>query len=747
MNPAITFKHKLMQIVQHYQHLILTEDQKKAAGQLQQFVESDEKVFILKGYAGTGKTTILKGFVDYLRKKERLYHLMAPTGRAAKVISQKTGFPAATVHKGIYSFDELQEIENKEGQAHSFLYQFKLRNNSDAHRTIFIVDEASMLSDVYSEGEFFRFGSGHLLSDLITESRILDRENSSKILFIGDSAQLPPVGMNFSPALDPKYLLEKYGLKANSVEMTEVKRQDQENSVLKAATKLRNSIQTGYFNDFDLRENGKDIFNPSYAEFISCYQQIKGKKIVITFKNKTALELNIKIRDNRFGGSFPVLKKDIVISGSNNYCLGIMNGEFAVVSDAGAQTESRVIVFNNSKGEKERVMLTWRMVTLVIPGEEKDTKSITGFLLENYLYGDNYLKPVEYKALYVDFRNRHPKLKKGTGEFKEAITKDAYFNCFMLKFGYAVTCHKAQGGEWENAMVFWDKNVNPKFDFFTDKHSPAGKTNEDFYRWAYTAVTRTSNHLYCINPPLFSSFSTINFIDAEVQDAIKEITGKHEDIVAIEMNTALEKEFANYGLNDLQVPLQNHFTKRWYALRPQFIDIESFEIKGYEVRYVFVRESKKCSFKYWFNAKHEFRKNLQIIPSLTNSESFAAECLALIDQCPEVVLKRNTVEMILSELNHIKETEETLPFLQNLKEAFMREDQKFQISEIEHLNYRERYMFQKGEEKAVVDFEYNSDGFFGRVLPLPGKCNSPLLLENIKNTVNTLIHSYAVIRS
>ena len=736
-----------MEILQHYQHLILTEDQKKAVAQLQNFVESDEKLFILKGYAGTGKTTILKGFVDYLRKKERLYQLMAPTGRAAKVISQKTAFPATTVHKGIYSFDELKEIENNDGEAQSFLYQFKLWNNTDAHRTIFIVDEASMLSDVYSEGEFFRFGSGHLLSDLITESRILDKDNTSKILFIGDSAQLPPVGMNFSPALDSRYIQEKFGVKASSVEMTEVKRQDQENSVLKAATKIRNAIHSGYFNDFDLRENGTDIFSPAYAEFMSCYRNIRGKKIVITYKNKTALDLNIKIRENRFGGSFPVLKTDIVISGSNNYSLGIMNGEFAVVSEAGIQTESREIVFNNSKGGKENVVLTWRMVTLLIPGEENETKSISGFLLENYLYGDNYLKPEEYKALYVDFKNRHPKLKKGTVEFKEAITKDAYFNCFMLKFGYAVTCHKAQGGEWENVMVFWDKNVSSEFDFFNHTHSRAGKANEDFYRWAYTAVTRTSSHLYCINPPTFSSFSTMNFIDAEVQDAVAELTGKNEEIIEIEMNPSLEKEFATYALYDLPVPVQHHFIKRWYALRPQFIDVETFEIKGYEARYIFVRESEKCGLKYWFNAKNEFRKNLQIIPSLTNSDSFAVECLAIIDRCPEVVLKRNTVETVLSELNHIRETEETLPFLQNLKEAFLSEDQKFQIAEIEHLNYRERYTFQKGPEKAVVDFEYNSDGFFGRVLPLPGKCNSPSLLENIKNTVNTLIHSYAVITS
>lgn len=726
-----------MEILEHYQHLILTEDQRNVVEKLQNFVLGEEKVFILQGYAGTGKTTILKGFVEYLNKKELAYQLMAPTGRAAKVINQKTGLLAHTVHKSIYSFSDLTEISEKNGDKVSFLYQFKLRNNTDAHRSIFIVDEASMLSDVFSEGEFFRFGSGHLLSDLIAHSRILEKESSSKIIFIGDSAQLPPVGMNFSPALDAKYLEDNYGIKTLSAEMKEVKRQDSENSILKAATKIRESLKSGYFTDFDLRENKKDIFNPTYEDFLATYQSIKGKKIIICYKNKTAQDLNMQIRQNRFGGNFPVINSDIVISGSNNYNKGIMNGEFAVVSEVAAQPESRDVVFNNSKGEKEKVTLIWRKITLLIAAEDNGTQTISGYMLENYLYAENYLKPEEYKALYVDFKNRNPGLKKGTVEFKEAIAGDEYFNSFMLKFGYAVTCHKAQGGEWENAIIFWDKNVKKEFDFLENEHSLSGKTNQDFYRWAYTAVTRASGKLFCVNPPYFSSFSKMDFIDMNVQDAVRELSGK-ELAVEIEMDEKLEKEFSRFRLNEFPVQIQNHFIKRWYGLRPYFIDIDSFEIRGYEVRYVFARENYKCALKYWFNGKNEFKQNFQIIPSQSNSDQFIEECLKIIENSSEVILHRNTLETVIPKLNYIGEIEENLPFLQNLQEALLEENNKFQIEDIEHLSYRERYTFKNSNERAVVDFEYNKDGFFGRVLPQASKCNSNELLQQIKNVIINL---------
>jgi len=509
-----------MNIFNHFQHINLTNDQRNALKKLHAFLESEERIFILQGYAGSGKTTLLKGFVEYLQSIEKNYQLMAPTGRAAKVINQKTGFASTTIHKGIYSFEELQEIKQGEDENDvSFLYQYKIRNNPEVHNSVLIVDEASMVSDILSQGEFFRFGSGHLLRDLVIYGRIQEATTSSKIIFIGDPAQLSPIGMTFSPALDPNYLIETYKVSVLQAEMKEVKRQDANNGILTSATKIRQCLTSGYFNDFDLRENGRDIFNPVYQDYLETYKAQQDQKIIICYKNKTALDLNRAIRIDKFGRDLPIQASDTVIIGGNNYRLGIMNGEFAVVSEAIPAVESREVSFYIEKGKTITVRLTWRGISLVLPDENNQPKTINGFILENYLYGDNYLKPEEQRALYVDFKNRHPKLKKGTEEFKEAIINDKYFNCILLKYGYAVTCHKAQGGEWANAFVFWDRGTQANLNFYESEHNRSGKTNSEFYCWAYTAVTRASKKLFCINPPYFSSFSNMNFIDVNVQQA------------------------------------------------------------------------------------------------------------------------------------------------------------------------------------------------------------------------------------
>ncbi|MFZ1790712.1 MAG: AAA family ATPase, partial [Saprospiraceae bacterium] len=546
-----------MKIYDHFQHINLTNDQRNALESLQLFLESDTRVFILQGYAGSGKTTLLKGLVAYLQSLEKKYQLMAPTGRAAKVINQKTGLESNTVHKSIYSFEELEEIkEGSDENEVTFLYHFKIRNNPEVHDSVLIVDEASMVSDILSQSEFFRFGSGHLLRDIITYSRIQDATTKSKIIFIGDPAQLSPIGMNFSPALNSQYLKDTYNLSDLKAEMKEVKRQDANNGILISATKIRKCLTAGYFNDFDLKENNRDIFNIAYKDYFEKYKAELGQKIIICYKNKTAHDLNTAIRKDKFGGDLRIQSSDTVIIGGNNYRLGIMNGEFAVVSEASPTDESREVKFYIKGGKTESVKLTWRSVSLVLPDENNQPKTIYGFILENYLYGDNNLKPEEQKALYIDFKNRHPKLKKGTEEFKQAIITDKYFNCILLKYGYAVTCHKAQGGEWASAFVFWDRGTQANFNYFEAEHDLTGKNNSEFYRWAYTAVTRASKKLFCINPPYFTSFSRMSFIDINVQQAFNEITSQTHPVAEININEVL-LELEKFGLTDAPLTIQD----------------------------------------------------------------------------------------------------------------------------------------------------------------------------------------------
>jgi hypothetical protein len=728
-----------VKIFNHFQHINLTNDQRIALEKLHAFFESDERMFILQGYAGSGKTTLLKGFVQYLNSLEKKYQLMAPTGRAAKVINQKTGFESTTIHKGIYSFEELEEIKQSDNENDvSFLYQFKIRNNPDVHDSVLIVDEASMVSDILSQGEFFRFGSGHLLRDLITYSRIQEATTSSKIIFIGDPAQLPPIGMTFSPALDPNYLSETYKVSVSQAEMKEVKRQDANNGILISATKIRQCLTSGYFNDFDLRENGRDIFNPAYQDYIETYKAQQDQKIIICYKNKTALDLNRAIRRDKFGDDLPIQASDTVIIGGNNYLLGIMNGEFAVVSEASPSVESRVVRFYDKGGKTQSVILTWRSVSLVLPDENNQPKTLSGFILENYLYGDNNLKPEEQRALYVDFKNRHPKLKKGTEEFKEAIINDKYFNCILLKYGYAVTCHKAQGGEWANAFVFWDKGINDNFNFYEGEHNRSGKTNSEFYRWAYTAVTRASKKLFCINPPFFSSFSGMNFIDVNVQKAFNELTGQSNQAVEINISEVLP-ELEKFGLVDAPFTIQDHFIHRWYNLKKHDIEIEAWQKIEYEIRYIFKRGAQTAAFKYWINVQNVFRNNFQKIPAQTNSDELFETITKILESATPIVVTRNTVESILTQIQFDARIEKEKPFLKNLFDFISKGLSKDEIiSNIQHLQYRERYTIEKNERSCVIDFEYDQAGFFGRVLPLEKKCDCPELLAKIKSIVSKL---------
>lgn len=728
-----------MKIFDHFRHINLTNDQLNALEMLHAFLESDKRVFILQGYAGSGKTTLLKGFVEYLQSLEKRYQLMAPTGRAAKVINQKTGFESTTIHKGIYSFEELQEIKQGEDENDvSFLYQYKIRNNPEVHDSVLIVDEASMLSDVLSQGEFFRFGSGHLLRDLVSYARIQEETTTSKIILIGDPAQLPPIGMKFSPALDQNYLNETYKVSVEHTEMKEVKRQDANNGILISATKIRQCLISGYFNDFDLRENNRDIFNPTYQDYLNTYNSQQEQKIIICYQNKTALDLNLTIRKDKFGADLPIQASDTVIIGGNNYRLGIMNGEFAVVSEASPSVESRDVSFYIDKGKTKTVRLTWRGISLVLPDENNQPKTINGYVLENYLYGDNYLKPEEQRALYVDFKNRYPKLKKGTQEFKEAIINDKYFNCILLKYGYAVTCHKAQGGEWANAFVFWDRGTKSNFNFYEAEHDLSGKTNSDFYRWAYTAVTRASKKLFCINPPVFSSFSGMDFIDVNVQKAFNVLTGQSNPTIEINISEVLP-ELEKYGLVEAPLTIQDHFIHRWYNLRKHYIDIESWQKFGYEIRYNFKREGQTAAFKYWVNGQNIFKSNFQIVPAQTNSNEFFEAIIKILDSASPVVVSRNNIEGIITQIEFDVAIEEEKPFLKNLFDFLnkgLSEDER--VVKIQHLQYKERYSIEKNGKSCLIDFEYDGAGFFGRVLPLENKCDSPELLAKVKTIVNNL---------
>lgn len=736
-----------MKILSYFQHITLTSDQQNALEQLDAFLKNDERIFILNGYAGTGKTTLLRGFVQYLQSLHIRYQLMAPTGRAAEVITQKTGFIATTIHRGIYNFGKLEEIKTGDDETDvSFLYKYNLKDNNEVYNSVLIVDEASMVSNNLSEGEFFRFGSGFLLNDLIDYSKLQEAATTSKIIFIGDSAQLPPIGMNFSPALDLKHLKEAYGVDGSMVEMKEVKRQDANNGILKSASKIRQCLTSGFFNDFDLRANKRDMFNPAYHEFLDVYKAQISDKIIICYKNKTALDLNQQIRQEKYGGDLDIQKTDTVIIGANNYNLGVMNGEFAIVSEVSPTVVSRSIRFKLKGGETHTEKLTWRKISLFFPERNGVNRVVSSYMLENFLYGGRELRREEHLALYIDFKQRYSKLKKGTAAFKEAIINDKFINCIKLKYGYAVTCHKAQGGEWKNAFVFWDRGSNAEDNFYEVVQDTKGKTNSDFYRWAYTAVTRASEKLFCINPPYFTSFSEMSFVDGDVQKALSELEGKKSSSIVVNYSDVLP-ELVKFGLESASISVQNHFIERWYILKELSIDISLWQRKGYEIWYQFKNGDKLTGIKYSINGKDVFNETyFPKLAKLSNSDELYEIVTKAIDKAPRIEVNRDNVEEILPKIEFDVLLEEEKPFLkilfdniiQNLRNGEM-------LSNIQHLPFRERYTFENNGNSCVVDFLYDGKGFFRSVQPIEAKCTHAELLARIKEIINNLkVDNYVI---
>lgn len=721
-----------MSIFNHFKHLNLSQGQETALTKLEAFLAGPEQVFMLKGYAGSGKTTILKGLVEYLNAIEKDFALMAPTGRAAKVIREKTGQEAFTIHKSIYSYEDMVEIE----EGDSFYYYYKIRNNVDIVGKIFIVDEASMLSDAKSEGEFFRFGSSHLLTDLITYTRIAHENVKSKIIFVGDPCQLPPVGDNSSKAFESEYLKIKFNISSYETEMKEVQRQGLDSGILKLAGKIRKSISSGFFNDFNLKSNGRDILNPTYESFLQTWENTENPKIIIASKNKTCLDLNMQIREKRFGNAaLSVQKSEIVIMGGNNYRKGIFNGEFAVINEVSDNVTQRTISLRG----KNPVTLYWREVELVFPDKESNNKIVKGKMLENFLYGDNFLKPEETQALYVDFTTRHKGLKPKTEEFKEAIMQDEYFNCILMKYGYAVTCHKAQGGEWDNVFTVWDNDNMEGFDCFTDKQRNAGKTNQDFYRWAYTAITRASKTLYALNPPFFNSYSAMAFLDVKVLNALNELTGNQFVTEEVNLDNELLQQLLKLNLLEQPVQLQDHFIKLHHTFNKKCIEIVGWEKVGYEVRYTFMKELLSATFRTYINGQMEFRNPLTLMPNLSQNNDFNAIIEGIIKHLPNVSIKRNTVENIISQLEFDSNLEEELPFTRSLFDdlTLLFKESDIIIAELEHQQYKERYTFKRNNESVVLDFEYKKNGFFGRIVPILNLTNSQTLLSSIQTALQT----------
>jgi len=502
-----------MSIFNHFSHLNLSPGQLEALNKLSAFLDSSGKVFMLKGYAGSGKTTILKGIVDYLKSNKKDFIVMAPTGRASKVLKDKTGY-GLTIHKGIYNFSKLASLNQdaKDDADHSFHYYFPL-NELETSEKIIIVDEASMISSVESKNELFTFGTNILLNDLMSYARL--KTSNNKILFVGDPAQLPPYGDSKSLALN-KAFFKELDIDVIETEMTEVLRQEN-NLILENAKKIheliaaenRTHLQLKFDNISFVKTNSFEIVE-KYASYFPVPEI--GNGIIISFSNAQCYRYNSAIREKIFPEQKVVVSGDLLLINNNNYHsygVELFNGEIAKVISVEPEIISQtapVYCDENGVKVKRNIKIDFRKIVIRIPTHPNE---INCYIIDSLLHSiDRDLSIYEMKALYINFvmRFNDEQNKKrqagfnwhkiGSEEFKQALKNDPFFNALKVKFGYAITCHKAQGGEWDKVFVDYQGRVSLK---------------TDPLKWCYTATTRGINTVFAINPPQFGKLDKFKF--------------------------------------------------------------------------------------------------------------------------------------------------------------------------------------------------------------------------------------------
>ena len=453
-------------------------------------------LFLLKGYAGTGKTSLVAALVKTLLQLKQSVMLLAPTGRAAKVFSSYADAPAYTIHKRIYRQKSIVDMDN-----------FQTNINLHKH-TLFIVDEASMISNEGLAGSMF--GTGRLLDDLM---QFVYSCEGCRLILVGDTAQLPPVGEEESPALC-KGVLEGYDLDVTEIKLTEVVRQEQESGILWNATHLRQLMQDELYYDFPrLRTNFPDVCVMPGDELIEALESSyhhcgMDQTIVVTRSNKRANIFNNGIRARILDYEDELSGNDLVMVAKNNYYWterinGNVNPEFKIQNSKFKAQNSQLSALNSQlstsflangdvavvrRFRNERQLYGFRFADATLRFPDYDNMELDVTVLLDTLQSEApALTRQQQEQLFNAVWEDYPEIRDKRERMKR-LRQDPYYNALQIKYAYAVTCHKAQGGQWQH--VYIDQG------YVTEE-----MLTPDYFRWLYTAPTRATEKVFLVNWP------------------------------------------------------------------------------------------------------------------------------------------------------------------------------------------------------------------------------------------------------
>lgn len=457
-----------------------TNEQELAVCEWEEFLlnRNPNTLFLLKGYAGTGKTSLVAALVKTLLQLKQPVMLLAPTGRAAKVFSFYAEAPAYTIHKKIYRQKSILETEN-----------FQTNINLHKH-TLFIVDEASMISNEGLAGSMF--GTGRLLDDLM---QFVYSCEGCRLILVGDTAQLPPVGEEESPALS-KSVLEGYDMNVIEVNLTEVVRQERESGILWNATHIRQLMQEELFWEFPrINVDFPDVCVMPGDELIeaiedSYHQCGTDQTIIVTRSNKRANIFNNGIRARILDYEEELSGNDMIMIAKNNYFwMSPPNSQSSTLNSQLSTSflaNGDIAVVKRFRNERQLYGFRFADATLRFPDYDNLELDVT-VLLDTLQSEAPALTRQQQEQLFNSVWEDYPEIRDKRERMKR-LRQDTYYNALQIKYAYAVTCHKAQGGQWQH--VYIDQGYITE-----DMLSP------DYFRWLYTALTRATEKVFLVNWP------------------------------------------------------------------------------------------------------------------------------------------------------------------------------------------------------------------------------------------------------
>lgn len=498
--------------------LVVTEDTSadQVAQSIGASIDKGTRCFIISGAAGTGKTTLIKRLIPILKKKGLLPALMAPTGRAAKMMSLRTDHPASTIHSSIYMRPDEPMID-EDGDAVCFV--FPLKHECPPSAAI-IVDESSMVALSVQNRELLRFGSGSLLKDLIAYSGVKQEECNNILIFIGDNCQLNPVGEKCKtpPALDPGTIRELTGCDPVTIELKKVYRQGEDSGILEEAMRIRSGLTHGRFDRFRYRAH-QDVIICSEDDALAMLKPDEelDEKIIVAQTNRSVWNYNNLVRQMLSRGTLPLAEGERLMSlrntrvpiGEDGYEEEFMNGDFLHIDALPDENPFMLTGFYRMKGAPHPLAydFTFRKMTLSWPYEPDKPQvtvwvNVSPIVSESWRENSDYASIALYNAVRNLIRGKFPRLSRE--ELKKKLRSSTLLNAPIVTYGYAITGHKSQGGEWKYVWVDYRYAQNCQTD--------------EYFRWSYTVTTRAKKKLFAITPPSFDQLADIlRFEDVEVE--------------------------------------------------------------------------------------------------------------------------------------------------------------------------------------------------------------------------------------